>query len=76
MDRSAEGSPPLTSADPNRPTDLQPPAGHMRQGVKCKLCKISCHNDCQSKAHATIKCQVRLDFRLSRLTATLGAALF
>lgn len=30
----------------------------MRQGVKCKLCKISCHNDCQAKAHATIKCQV------------------
>lgn len=30
----------------------------MRQGVKCKLCKISCHNDCQSKAHAIIKCQV------------------
>lgn len=45
------------------PLAWPPPAtshtsGHMRQGVKCKLCKISCHNDCQTKAHGTIKCQV------------------
>ncbi|KAG9510892.1 SH3 and cysteine-rich domain-containing protein [Fragariocoptes setiger] len=34
--------------------------GHLRQGMKCKLCKISCHVDCQAKAHTTIKCQLKM----------------
>lgn len=49
-------------------------AGHMRQGVKCKLCKISCHNDCQSKAHKTIKCQVSWVAKESELDSRLAPA--
>ena len=29
-------------------------AGHARQGIKCKLCKINCHHNCRAKVRPAV----------------------